>query len=456
MLYDIDGDGTNDVGVVDKNGNLFWVRIGEYGQYLEDYHIQVPKLKIKRDWATGIDPKFSDNYVMMSMFDHKSDRDNRDKYSYGSVDGKPLFSKKEDINDKSVSSGKVKQDILGLLPIKQDSYPMLNKGVKKGDVIGGDNKNGAESEPQLGSGSRRLLSIEETSFEDEKAAAVTEPDTTLPVDKHKPSIHIDTVLHQEDISHHIDTPPAQIDANSNTHTEHEPTINHIETTQHQANTTHIGGNETLPIDLESELAKHHIEENELVNHHEKESLELNSELHKSNGSEADNLVGEEDKAAKEKEEAVEKSKEEENEENSPYLRPEGEEGDDYIQPSNMPGEEMEDREYGNRYGRGRRAGRGGRDFRSFDDGMMYSYGGRGGGGMYNDTDFVYVDAHVLGSPVLSDVDSDGHVEVIVAVSYYFDKEEYAGKTIYAYHHYFCHFCIFILISTNMVESIYVP
>lgn len=33
----------------------------------------------------------------------------------------------------------------------------------------------------------------------------------------------------------------------------------------------------------------------------------------------------------------------------------------------------------------------------------------------------------LGSPVLVDIDNDGHVEVLVAVSYYFDKEEYAGK-----------------------------
>ena len=28
MLYDIDGDGTNDIGVVDKDANLHWIRIG--------------------------------------------------------------------------------------------------------------------------------------------------------------------------------------------------------------------------------------------------------------------------------------------------------------------------------------------------------------------------------------------------------------------------------------------
>ena len=53
VLYDVDNDGVNDMGVVDKNGNLFWIRLGEFGQYLEDYHIQVPKLKIKKDWADG-------------------------------------------------------------------------------------------------------------------------------------------------------------------------------------------------------------------------------------------------------------------------------------------------------------------------------------------------------------------------------------------------------------------
>lgn len=53
VLYDVDNDGTNDMGVVDKNGNLFWIRLGEFGQYLEDYHVQIPKLKIKKDWADG-------------------------------------------------------------------------------------------------------------------------------------------------------------------------------------------------------------------------------------------------------------------------------------------------------------------------------------------------------------------------------------------------------------------
>jgi hypothetical protein len=69
MVYDVDGDGHIDMGLVDKNGNMFWVRIGQAGEYLEDYHVQVPKLKVKRDWAEGLDPTFVDSYVKLSMFD---------------------------------------------------------------------------------------------------------------------------------------------------------------------------------------------------------------------------------------------------------------------------------------------------------------------------------------------------------------------------------------------------
>jgi hypothetical protein len=46
ILHDIDGDGNNDICIVDKNANIFWIRIGEVGQYLEDYHVQIPKLKV--------------------------------------------------------------------------------------------------------------------------------------------------------------------------------------------------------------------------------------------------------------------------------------------------------------------------------------------------------------------------------------------------------------------------
>ena len=62
------------------------------------------------------------------------------------------------------------------------------------------------------------------------------------------------------------------------------------------------------------------------------------------------------------------------------------------------------------------------EFRDYDYGMRYYMGG-----MYNDSNFVFVDPHVLGSPTLVDVNGDGHMEVIVAVSYYFDSAHYEGK-----------------------------
>jgi len=40
---------------------------------------------------------------------------------------------------------------------------------------------------------------------------------------------------------------------------------------------------------------------------------------------------------------------------------------------------------------------------------------------------VHLDPHILGSPALVDVNGDGHLDVIMSVSYYFDKAEYAGR-----------------------------
>jgi hypothetical protein len=37
---------------------------------------------------------------------------------------------------------------------------------------------------------------------------------------------------------------------------------------------------------------------------------------------------------------------------------------------------------------------------------------------------VYVDPHVLSTPVIADIDGDGHEEVVLSVSYYYDREYY--------------------------------
>ncbi|WIA09420.1 hypothetical protein OEZ85_008825 [Tetradesmus obliquus] len=41
-----------------------------------------------------------------------------------------------------------------------------------------------------------------------------------------------------------------------------------------------------------------------------------------------------------------------------------------------------------------------------------------------DEEFVYVDAHILCTPAIADIDNDQHDELVVAVSYFYDKEYY--------------------------------
>lgn len=40
----------------------------------------------------------------------------------------------------------------------------------------------------------------------------------------------------------------------------------------------------------------------------------------------------------------------------------------------------------------------------------------------DDTEYVFVDPHVLCTPNIADIDGDGHEEVVVSVSYFFDRQ----------------------------------
>lgn len=54
--------------------------------------------------------------------------------------------------------------------------------------------------------------------------------------------------------------------------------------------------------------------------------------------------------------------------------------------------------------------------------LIHFFSGYGGfGGAFNESNFVHVDPHVLSTPVLADVNNDGDAELVMAVSYYFDK-----------------------------------
>ena len=41
--------------------------------------------------------------------------------------------------------------------------------------------------------------------------------------------------------------------------------------------------------------------------------------------------------------------------------------------------------------------------------------------------FVRLDAHILTTPAVGDIDGNGHLEVVVAASYYFDPDYYADE-----------------------------
>ena len=44
---------------------------------------------------------------------------------------------------------------------------------------------------------------------------------------------------------------------------------------------------------------------------------------------------------------------------------------------------------------------------------------------HGDSEYVYLDAHILSTPVVADLDGDGNPELIVAVSYFFDDDFYS-------------------------------
>ena len=42
----------------------------------------------------------------------------------------------------------------------------------------------------------------------------------------------------------------------------------------------------------------------------------------------------------------------------------------------------------------------------------------------NEGEFLWLDAHVLCTPAIADVDKDGRHELILAVTYFFDRDKY--------------------------------
>jgi hypothetical protein len=336
MLYDIDGDGKYDIGMVDSNANMFWVRVGQFGQYLADFHVQVPRLKVKRNWHEGLAEDFVDSYVALSMFDHED----------GSGEAKKDAPKAK--LDKLSSSGGGG---------KQASYPGLSS---RGRRLMAE-ADGAPPPPSPRASSSRRLQEEggESQGEADEGGGV----------------------------------PGRLEGG-------------LAQQQQQQRGKDKDGDDAVPTEENAEeLAEGAFQEGE-------------------EGGEEGGDTFEDDYIRRYRDHP------------SPFG--DGSEGggagyyDDFRGRSPPPGseggedgagEEGEGMAYSNEYSAHRHR-------HYMDDMFAHSYyqggGGEGMGGMFNDSNFVFVDPHVLSSPLLTDVNGDGQMEVIMTISYYFDAEKYRG------------------------------
>jgi hypothetical protein len=320
IVHDIDEDGVNDIGSVDKDGNLYWIRLGEFGQYLEDFHVRIPKLKIQKGWYEKIDPDYIDQQVMLTMFDHehrghnggvrddaKQDTPLRPYYGGGNKGAR------SDVDQ----TMKGKRDDLGLNQmqrngggntVQQASYPEAGLEIASGVGSSGNDrriKSATTSKfsqsgqipkrrlkhPKVGSDGRVVEGSGDGERYEQRRRLLGEGEEGEGEDKDKDSTGIGEKEGDED-----------------------------DTIQNRAK------NLFLPTDDERD-------------------------------------------------------------------------------PQDLPEHYM--------YGKG---------MAYADDHEFYGIEEN-----YNDTHFVFVDAHVLGSPTLADVNGDGNLDIVMAVSYYFDKAKYKAK-----------------------------
>ena len=356
-------------GSFDKNGNMYWVRIGEYGQYLEDYHIKVPELKIRKDWYNMIDAKEMDKIVLNSMFDHynRYDSSEADKYSL----------QKE---------SKAKTD--SLLTITT----MPKKGGLSGTSAGtttASKVDGPKLDDSIADEPHRKLTTTNTTVsigaEGDSISTVTYTNNIFVVNTFAPTATF------TEVGNIVDTAPlaASTSLPTSTTTVLSPVVDTTETVTSQGQKEPLQpvfDSSLAPVALPttatsaSEETKAVGEPVELIYDRSGKLVPKDSLTNTTDTTTTDALV--DDDASY-----------------SGHL-------DDYTATNRRV----------NRYGRGGSA----------DDGFRY-YGRPEP--LYNESDFVYVDAHILGSPVLVDVNDDGYASVFVAVSYYFDKDQYAGKAL---------------------------
>jgi hypothetical protein len=388
MLYDIDADGTNDIGVVDTDANMYWLRIGEFGQYLEDFHMQVPKLKVRRDWSDGLDADFVDTYVMLSMFDHQS----------GTLESK---------------KGKAKSDLLGGVraPVASPTSGAKGKMPASAASVSGASAR-TESYPELSSRGRKALQKQKNA-----ANAASETSSTPYAPQDIENAGLDTFLQEE---------PGDMfkgDEAGDMFNGEETDIFNGEESGDMFNGEEAGDA------LLGEGQRRLLAEDEALEGESGQGLGEREEGQEVEGGgvsgeqSGDQLAGDAASSGESVEEGSAKGGDEELMAEDDYIarfrhnhdNPFGDGGQAYFEGAGEAGDPSElASSYYASVNRGRHY---------MDDLFMHSYYAHGID-MYNESRFAFIDPHVLSSPVLTDIDGDGEMEVIMTVSYYFDAVKY--------------------------------
>lgn len=409
ILYDIDGDGVNDMTIIDKNANIYWVRLGDYGQYLEDYHVQVPKLKVRKDWADGMDPAFLDSYVMTSMFDNRYEGKKTEKVarpddlkifvkqdSYPEQKPIPASSRKLFINEKN---NKIKLNSKNI----QNQEEELLKNKKSNHWTGRvlmdfEEEQGSEEGNEQIQGETEIIEQREEQQheqgENEQQGKITEEREQQQHEQGEQEIQLDENNHngnheQENNNNNNNNQEENIFENNSY--ENANNLENLENNKHESESEQ---NHETNINSQNENGVHkEIQtepEEKIIDSHEENQINENS--HQDTKENHGDLDGVE------------------------YFPPQFDEPSGDINPINGgdPFEWTDDYNVHAHRHWERRA--------YFGDDYLPSGYGWG----LNDTHFAFVDPHVLAPATLADINNDGDMELIIPISYYFDKEQYRG------------------------------
>ena len=406
ILYDVDGDGIDDIGVVDKNANVYFVRMGEFGQYLEDYHVQVPQLKIKKDWFAGLDADFADYQSMMSMFDRKEPRftSSKDKrHSAEDKDEKPRAEvRPDDLSLDRPPNGQRQRSIPRKIPLPEMHGRRLQQ---QDEQPGGQVAQAAMEAAAYARQAAAIVEAEAKARQQAKAAAQEEQA------RQQAQAAMDAQAAAQQAQAALDAQAATQEV-QNAAQEAQAALDAQAAAEEAAATQARQAALNAQADVEAQASR--------------DAQPASDTAAAANGG-GDGGVG-----------VVEVPPPNADDEHSfrgaashhGFAEGEGAKGGEAVEgahdgdgsrPEDFPDPRMDDyvasRDSRDYYG----SGSGRPPIRSFDDGYHYDMMG-----YFNDTQFVFMDPHVLGSPVLVDVNNDGRMELIMAISYYFDKTEHAA------------------------------